>query len=200
MTFTDISGIANPRFACLESTEEKQIHIVYFDLETKYSIDEVGGRANIRALGLAAAVTYNTAQAAYHHYTEEHVKELIAELKSAELVVGYNLLDFDYEVLSGYSSESFAKLPTVDMMEYLARRLGFRPSLQSVATATLGIPKSADGLQAIHWYRQGLIDKVLEYCQHDVEITRKLYEYGQLHKVVYYWDKQYQRRMVPVNW
>ncbi|MEM4723644.1 MAG: ribonuclease H-like domain-containing protein, partial [Candidatus Hadarchaeum sp.] len=174
--------------------------IVYCDLETKYSIDEVGGRNNIKKLGLAAAVTYNTAQSAYHHYTEERVKELIAELKSAELVVGYNLLDFDYEVLSNYSGEPFATLPTLDMMEYLARRLGFRPSLESVASATLGVSKSADGLQAIQWYRQGLIDKVLEYCQRDVEITKKLYEYGQLRKVVYYWDKQYQRRVVPVSW
>jgi DEAD/DEAH box helicase domain-containing protein len=149
---------------------------------------------------MAAAVTYNTVQAAYHYYTEEQAADLIAELKSAALVVGYNLLDFDYEVLRAYSNESLAGLPTVDMMEYLARRLGFRPSLQSVATATLGIPKSADGLQAIHWYRQGLIDKVLEYCQRDVEITKNLYEYGQLHKVVYYWDRQYRRRMVPVNW
>lgn len=188
------------RCITFRETRRKAIHIVYFDLETKYSIDEVGGRNNIKKLGLAAAVTYNTAQAAYHHYTEERVKELIAELKSADLVVGYNLLDFDYKVLSGYSNESFAMLPTVDMMEYLARRLGFRPSLESVATATLGIPKSADGLQAIQWYRQGLIDKVLEYCQRDVEITKKLYEYGQLRKVVYYWDKQYQRRMVPVSW
>lgn len=149
---------------------------------------------------MAAAVIYNTAQAAYHYYTEEQAADLIAELKSAALVVGYNLLDFDYEVLRAYSSESLAGLPTVDIMEYLARRLGFRPSLQSVATATLGIAKSADGLQAIHWYRQGLIDKVLEYCQRDVEITKNLYEYGQVHKVVYCWDRQYRRRMVPVNW
>lgn len=149
---------------------------------------------------MAAAVTYNTALAAYHRYTEDQVQELIQELKSADLVVGYNILEFDYEVLRAYSNEPFAELTTVDMMEHLAHRLGFRPSLQSVATATLGVQKSADGLQAIRWYRQGLIDKVLDYCQHDVEITKQLYEYGQRHKIVYYWDKQYQRQKVLVNW
>ncbi|MGQ9492853.1 MAG: ribonuclease H-like domain-containing protein [Anaerolineae bacterium] len=174
--------------------------MVYFDLETQHTIDEVGGRSNVRNLGMAAAVTYNTMLAAYHRYTEEQVQELIQELKSAELVVGYNILEFDYEVLCAYSNESLAKLPTVDMMEHLARRLGFRPSLQSIATATLGVQKSAHGLQAIQWYRQGLMDKVLDYCQHDVEITKQLYEYGQRHKMVYYWDKQYQRRRVPVSW
>jgi DEAD/DEAH box helicase domain-containing protein len=175
--------------------------IVYFDLETQRILDEVGGRANIRKLGLAAAVTYNSTKAAYHRYTESRVKDLIAELKSAELVVGYNVLGFDYEVLRGYSNDPFEQLPTVDMMEHLARRLGFRPALDDVASATLRTSKTADGLQAVRWYRQGLMDKVLEYCQHDVEITKQLYEYGKTNKLVYYWERrQYQRQAVQVNW
>jgi len=190
------------KLLCLKHSlaEDKAINIIYFDLETQRTFDEVGGRANVRKLGLAVAVTYNTAMAAYHRYTEGRVKELIEELKSADLVVGYNILKFDYEVLRGYSDEPFEQLPTVDMMQHLARRLGFRPSLEAVATATLRIGKSADGLQAVRWYRQGLIDKVLDYCQQDVEITKKLYEYGKQYRVVYYWDKQYQRQMVAVNW
>jgi DEAD/DEAH box helicase domain-containing protein len=163
-------------------------------------LDEVGGRANIRKLGMSAAVTYTTVDASYHRYTESRVKALIEELKSAELVVGYNVLEFDYEVLRGYADVPFERLPTVDMLDHLARRLGFRVSLDSVATATLRMNKSADGLQAIRWYRQGLVDKVLTYCQQDVEITKRLHEYGKQYKVVYYWNKQYQRQMVPVSW
>ena len=173
---------------------------VFFDLETKRTFDEVGGRSNIRKLGMAAAVTYNTAAAAYRRYTESRVAELIAELKSADPVVGYNVLEFDYEVLRAYADEAFEQLPTLDLMQCLAQRLGFRPSLESVATATLGLNKSADGLQAVRWYRQGLIDKVLDYCEKDVEITRQVYEYGSHHRYVYYWDKQYQRRAVVVSW
>ena len=180
--------------------EDEAVDIIYFDLETKRTFDEVGGRANIRKLGLAAAVTYNTATASYHRYTEGTVTELIAQLKSAELVVGYNVLEFDYEVLSAYSDEPFDQVPTLDMMQYLAQRLGFRPSLEAVATASLRIGKSADGLQAVRWYRQGLIEKVLDYCEKDVQITKKVYEYGKQHRFVYYWDKQYQRQIVPVNW
>jgi hypothetical protein len=180
--------------------EDRAIDIIYFDLETKRTFDEVGGRANIRKLGLAAAVTYNTAMAAYHRYTEGRVRELVEELQSADLVVGYNVIAFDYEVLRAYSNQPFDQLPTLDMMQDLARRLGFRPSLESVATATLRIGKSADGLQAVRWYRQGLIDKVLDYCEKDVEITKKVHEYGKQHKFVYYWDKQYQRQMISVNW
>lgn len=176
------------------------MNTVYFDLETQRTLDEVGGRANVAKLGLAAAVTYNTAMAAYHRYTESRVGELIRELKSAELVVGYNIVEFDYEVLRGYHNEAFEKLPSLDMLEHLARRLGFRVPLDAVASATLRIGKSADGLQAVRWYRQGHLDKVLDYCQKDVEITRQLYEYGKQFRLVYYWDKQLKRQIVPVTW
>lgn len=181
-------------------TEESNIYIIYFDLETQRTLDEVGGRVNIARLGMSAAVTYNTAMHAYHRYTESHVKDLIEELRCADLVVGYNVLEFDYEVLRGYDRELLGTPSTLDMLEHLARRLGFRLSLDSVATATLGVNKSADGLQAIRWFRQGLVDKVLEYCQKDVEITKGVYEYGKQYKFVYYWDKQLKRQLTPVSW
>jgi len=193
MSLTDAFGL-------VPSTEEFAINIVYFDLETQRTFDEVGGRGNLAKLGMAAAVTFNTAMGSYHRYTESRAKDLIRELQTAELVVGYNVLEFDYEVLRGYTDEPLKTLPTLDMMEHLARRLGFRPSLDSIATATLREGKAGDGLQAVRWYRQGQIDKVLEYCQKDVEITKRLYEYGKQSKLVYYWDKAYQRQVVAVNW
>jgi len=176
------------------------INLVYFDLETQRSLDEVGGRTSVRKLGMSAAVTYNTATNSFHRYTEKRVRALVDELRSAELIVGFNVLEFDYEVLRGYGEFPFERLPTLDLMEHLARRLGFRVSLDSVATATLRLGKTGDGLQAIRWYRQGQLDKVLSYCQQDVDITRRVHEYGRQFKMIYYWDKQYQRQMAAVNW
>ena len=37
------------------------MNMVFFDLETQRTFDEVGGRHNIRKLGLSVAVTYSTA-------------------------------------------------------------------------------------------------------------------------------------------
>lgn len=176
------------------------INLVYFDLETQRSLEEVGGRTGIRKLGMSAAVTFNTATNSFHRYTEKRVRALVDELRSAELVVGFNVVEFDYEVLRGYGEFPFERLPTLDLMEHLARRLGFRVSLDSVATASLRVGKTGDGLQAIRWYRQGQIDKVLSYCQQDVDITRCVHEYGRQNKMIYYWDKQYQRQMVAVSW
>ena len=53
-------------------------------------------------------------------------------------------------------------------------RLGYRISLDGLAGSTLGIKKSADGLQALKWWKQGKLQKIADYCRKDVEITRDL--------------------------
>lgn len=175
-------------------------NIVFFDLETQRSFQEVGGRHNIRKLGLSVAVTYSTADGEYHHYTEDNVADLIEELKAADLVVGFNVIRFDYEVLRAYTDDPLRKLPTVDMLDDIYRTLGFRLSLDALASATLGTTKSADGLQAIRWWRQGKLQELFDYCQQDVEVTRQLYEFGKQNKYVQYRDRQWRMRRVPVKW
>ncbi len=174
------------------------MNTLFFDVETQRTFDEVGGRQNIRKLGLAAAVTYSTTAGAFCHYTEADVAGLLAEIEAADLVVGFNVLSFDYEVLRAYGPLSPPQ--TVDMLDHIYRRLGFRISLDSLAKATLGAAKSADGLQAVRWYREGRIQEILDYCQHDVEITRQLYEYGRQNKHLKYQDRSYRVQMVPVSW
>jgi len=173
---------------------------VFFDVETQKSFDEVGGRRNIRKLGLSAAVTYSTADGAFHRYTEETVADLVAELKAADLVVGFNVLRFDYEVLRAYTDDKLDRIPTVDMLDHIHKRLGFRIALDNLAGATLGTAKSADGLQAVRWYKEGRLQEILDYCQQDVEVTRQLYEYGQQFKHVKYRDRNWRVQMVPVSW
>jgi len=176
------------------------MNVAFFDVETQKSFDEVGGRHNIRKLGLSAAVIYSTADDAFHHYTEETVANLIADLKAADLVVGFNVLRFDYEVLRAYTDDKLDSIPTVDMLDHVHKRLGFRVSLDNLAGASLGTSKSADGLQAVRWYKQGRIQEILDYCQQDVEVTRQLYEYGKKNKHVKYRDRSYRVKMVPVSW
>ena len=79
------------------------MNTVFFDVETQRSFDEVGGRRNIRKLGLAVAVTYSSAGSEFRHYKEADVDALVAELMEADLVVGFNVLSFDYEVLRAYT-------------------------------------------------------------------------------------------------
>jgi DEAD/DEAH box helicase domain-containing protein len=175
-------------------------NVVFFDLETKYLADEVGGWGNIHKMGLAVAVTYSTADIAYRHFIEEQAADLVSELQRADLVVGFNVLRFDYTVLQPYTNVLLNKLSTVDMLQDIYRQLGFRLSLDTVASATLDATKSADGVQAVAWYRRGEIDKVLAYCERDVEVTRDVYEFGKRHGFVRYRDRRYRMRQVPVRW
>jgi len=116
------------------------------------------------------------------------------------LVVGYNVLRFDYEVLRAYTDDPLSDLPTVDMLQDLYRTLGWRPKLDDVAAATLQERKSADGLQAVRWFRQGELNKVMAYCRRDVEVTYRVYEFGQRYGYVQYHDRRWRAHRVPVKW
>ncbi|MGD2178241.1 MAG: ribonuclease H-like domain-containing protein [Anaerolineae bacterium] len=174
--------------------------VIVLDLETQYTASEVGGWGNIRDMQLAVGVTYHVAENAYRTYLEQEVELLIGKLREADLVVGYNLLRFDYEVLRRYTDDPLLDLPTVDMLDDIHRTLGWRLKLDDVAAATLGEGKSADGLQAVRWFRQGQLQKVIDYCRHDVEVTWRVYRFGQLNGYVKYRDRQWRIRRVPVRW
>ena len=171
-----------------------------FDLETQFLADEVGGWSHIAKMKLACAVIYNMDSAAFTRYVEADVKQLLSDLRAATLVVGFNIQRFDYEVLRPYAGGKALQLPTVDLLADLYSTLGFRLSLNSVASATLGQAKSADGTLAIKWFREGQIEKVLDYCQQDVEVTRDLYEYGKKNKHLKYRDKFGRVRQAVVKW
>jgi len=175
-------------------------NIIAFDLETRRTADEVGGWHNIRRMGLAIAVTYHAAEDVYRDYTEQQVDRLIAALRGADLVVGYNVLRFDYEVLRAYTDDPLSDLPTADMLQDLHRTLGWRPKLDDLAAATLGEGKSADGLAAVRWFREGKLDKVLDYCRRDVEVTWQVYQFGRHNGYVKYRDRRWRVHKVTVGW
>ncbi len=176
------------------------MNIVYFDLETQKTFDEVGGR-NMAALKLACGVTWSTARNDFAVYWEQDAPALVAELQAADRVVGFNIVNFDYEVLKPYApAENFRSFRTTDMLADIFRALGFRLSLDSLAKATLGAAKTADGLQSVEWFRAGELDKVAEYCKADVDITRRVYEFGRDNGFAYYYSKLGSKLKVNVNW
>jgi len=176
-------------------------HYVVFDVETQRSAEDVGGWKNIRDLGISVAVAYVTAEDAYRVYREAELSALVDLLRSAPLIVGFNIIDFDYRVLSRYTDFKLSTLPTRDLLADIHKQLGFRLKLDDVAAATLGSAKSADGLLAIQWYREEKWDELIEYCKQDVKVTRGLFEFGREHRFVYFHDKfKNTRRKVMVNW
>ncbi|HSL18694.1 MAG TPA: ribonuclease H-like domain-containing protein [Methylomirabilota bacterium] len=174
--------------------------VVVFDLETQRSFDEVGGRSQLHRLGVSVGVAYRYDTDEFLVYTEDTVGELVELLRRADLVVGYNIRGFDYQVLRGYTDVDLQLLPTFDLMADLEDRLGFRPKLESVALPSLGCGKTADGLQALDWWRLGEIDKIVEYCREDVRVTRDLYDFGKRNRCVMVSRFGGKPRTVPVEW
>ena len=175
-------------------------NIVYFDLETQKSADEVGGWGNIVKMGMSVGVTYSTARGGYQIYGERQVNDLITELQRADLVVGFNNLRFDYEVLHGYTAFDLTQVPTLDMLVVLNEKLGHRLSLDSIATATFAVEKTAEGLQAIQWFKEGKLVEIAEYCCYDVKITKMVHEYGVSNKKLFYTNRYGKKLSVAVGW
>lgn len=175
-------------------------NIVYFDLETQKSADEVGGWNNIRDMRMSVGVTYSSARGDYRIYGEKQVNDLINELMRADLVVGFNNLRFDYEVLHGYTVFDLRQVPTLDMLIELQKIINHRLSLDSIATTTLGVEKTAEGLQAIEWFRKGRLMEIAEYCCYDVKITKLVHEYGNAYKQLFYKNRFGTKLSVNVSW
>jgi len=65
----------------------------------------------------------------------------------------------------------------------------------------MGKRKSADGLQALEWFKAGEIGKLTEYCRNDVIITRDLFLYGIENGYLVYKSKIHKERIrVLVDW
>jgi len=174
---------------------------VFFDLETQNLFQDVGGRQNIAKLKVACAVTWSTERNDFAVYWEKDIPALVDELRSATRVIGFNLRDFDYQVLRPYTPDTrFASLPTLDLLLEIYKILGFRLSLDTIASASLGQGKTADGIQSVEWFRNGELDKVAEYCKTDVDVTRRIYEFGRDNGYIFYKSKLGSKLKVAVNW
>ena len=174
--------------------------ILYFDLETQKSADDVGGWGNIHNMKLAVGVVWDSYEQEYFSYLEGAASQLVKKLRTADLVVGFNVQKFDYGVLQPYADFDLDEITTFDMLIDVNKKLGHRLSLNHLAENTLNAKKSADGLVSLQWYKEGKIDKIIEYCKQDVEITRDLFLYGESHGYVKYSTRSRVAKDLKVDW
>jgi DEAD/DEAH box helicase domain-containing protein len=133
-------------------------------------------------------------------YLEDQIGRLIGDLQKVDLIVGFNIKRFDYLVLKGYSDFDFLTLNTLDILEDIYNRLGFRLSLAHLALETLGAAKQADGLQALKWWKEGRIRDIVDYCKMDVKLTRDLFLFGRQNGYLLFRNRAQKRVRIPVDW
>jgi DEAD/DEAH box helicase domain-containing protein len=170
------------------------------DIETQLSAQAVGGWHHAERMRVSCAVLYDSQSDSYYEFVEGQMPMLMHHLGELDVVVGFNIIRFDYRVLSAYTDLDFRKIPTVDILEKVKNQLGYRLSLNHLATVTLNSEKTADGRDALKWWQEGKMAKILEYCRADVAITRDLYRFGRDHRFLLFENKAKQKVRLPVSW
>ncbi len=170
------------------------------DLETQKTFDEVG-RQNLHKLKVSVVGVYDYLTDEYKCYLESEISLFEERLRTAELLIGFNIRKFDLPVLAPYLFLSIETLPVLDLMEEIEKVRGHRVSLHSVAQATLGVTKSGEGWNAVNLYDQGRMDELKKYCLNDVKLTKDIYDYGCRENRVYFIsNRDWKKYEIPIAW
>jgi DEAD/DEAH box helicase domain-containing protein len=163
--------VSNPKLKQMAANK------IVFDLETQKSFADVGGFGNNDKLKISVIGLYSYRDDKYYCFEENEVHKAGEMFQEADQVIGYNIKSFDFEVLKPYVSYDVHTLPYLDIMVEVQNIIGYRLKLDNLATTTLGIGKTADGLEALRMYKQGRMDELKKYCLNDVKVTKDIYDY-----------------------
>lgn len=185
-----------------DAMEKKQPErFAVLDVETRLSAAEAGGWHRADRMGVSVAVLYDSGPDAFISYTQDEIPALAKRLADFDLVVGFNILRFDYAVLAPHApGANWRNFPTLDMLAKIHERLSYRVSLDNLVRSSLKAAKSADGLQALAWWKEGEIGKIEEYCRQDVAVTRDLFLFGRENGYVLFTNKARSLVRIPVTW
>ncbi|MDO8557165.1 MAG: ribonuclease H-like domain-containing protein [Candidatus Jorgensenbacteria bacterium] len=149
---------------------------IVFDIETKNTFADVGGYDNVGNLDVSVVCLYSYNDGKYQCFTEHEMGKLEEVMKYAYLIIGFASKRFDVPVLAKYFKFNLASIPHFDILEEVEKNLKRRIGLNILAEANLGVGKTAKGLEATDFYRNGEMEKLKDYCTNDVKITKDIYE------------------------
>ena len=157
---------------------------IVFDIETQNTFADVGN--DFKKFKISCVSIYQYATDSYTSFEENELNKLWPILEKADRIIGYNSEHFDLPILHNYYPGDLSFINHLDIMKKIKAGTGMRLKLNDVAMATLDIAKSADGLQAIKWWKEGKIDEIKKYCEQDIKVTKELYEFGKNNKQLFY--------------
>ncbi len=160
---------------------------ITFDIETTNTFADVGS-SSPADLNIAVVALHDSETDEYSYYLEKDFPKLWKILEHADMLIGYNSDHFDIPLLNKYFPGELTHIKSLDILKEIHKSLGRRLKLDTVAEATLGESKSANGLQSIRWWKDGEIQKVCDYCVQDVKVTKGVYDYVFKHGKLKYKD------------
>ncbi|MFA6249934.1 MAG: ribonuclease H-like domain-containing protein [Candidatus Shapirobacteria bacterium] len=182
---------------------------VFFDIETQKLFSEVSA-FNPSLLGVSIVSVYvRQINADYQEqsgqmssFWENELGQMWPLFANANRVIGFNSLGFDVPILAPLCPFNFKKLNHFDLMDKVKQVIGFRVSLNTLAKSTLGLQKSDEGINAVlYWQKHDplSLQKLKQYCEDDVYLTRDLYDYGLHHHQFKFIDKWNSPRVVNID-
>jgi DEAD/DEAH box helicase domain-containing protein len=160
---------------------------ITFDIETKNFFHDVGSN-DPTALDISVVCIHDSLDDSYKSFLEKDFPLLWPILEKADALVTWNGDHFDIPLLNKYYTGDLSKLRSIDLMKEVRNVIGRRLKLDTVAEATLGRKKIANGYEAVDWWNKGEIDKLIKYCIEDVKITKEIYEYAVKNGMLKYKD------------
>ena len=167
---------------------------IVFDLETQ----ELYGPEGVLAMNISVATVYDSETDKYTTVTVDEIDKLWPIIEQGDALVGYNSNHFDIPLLNKYYPGDLTQMKSIDLLEDIKNSLGRRLKLDSVAQATIGAKKSANGIQAVRWWREGNIKDIIKYCEQDVKVTKEVFEYARKHGHVKFKDGS-RKREIPLD-
>lgn len=161
---------------------------IVLDLETQKEFAEVGGRGKNHLLKISVCGIYDYSTKKYSIYEEHEIPKLASLLQTADQIIGYNIKDFDFEVLQPYLNFDIFEVPYCDLLQEVAAVLGHRIKLEDVAQGSIGMGKSGNGKQALMFWKNGRLDLLKKYCLDDVKVTKMVYDYALTNQKLLYRD------------
>jgi DEAD/DEAH box helicase domain-containing protein len=162
-------------------------NIIVWDLEIEKNVDDMDGAstedrwAQVRAgeAGISCMVLYDSDTQRYHLYDKHNLDEGVDHLNGADLLVGYNTIAFDSEVVHGVTGR-WVTAAQYDILHEIWRSLGTHRKgfkLDEVAKRTIGLTKSAHGEGAPTLVKKGHWATLFDYCLNDVHLTKTLFNH-----------------------
>lgn len=182
---------------------------IIFDIETKKIFDDINGN-NPADLGVSIVSIYQRQldnnfkeiNGQIMSFWEEDFSNMWSKFANVDRVIGFNSNHFDVPALIPLAPYDFKKLNHFDIMDHVKSALGFRLSLNAIASQTINHTKIDQGLNAVDYWRQHTpetLAKLKKYCEADVLVTRDVYDFGLKNGFLKYMDKWNTARRLDVD-
>jgi uncharacterized protein YprB with RNaseH-like and TPR domain len=137
--------------------------------------------------GITTLVLWPSATGRPHIFDENTLSDAAELLSSADCILSFNGVKFDLPIIEGIMGEKVQIREHLDLLqliwaatgEYGSHKGGYK--LTECCERSLGIAKNGDGALAPALAEQGRWCELIDYCLHDVYLTRKLFKYAQKH-------------------